>query len=172
MTSPALFQSFSPDRPLAFIGGGNMASAILGGLIQRGLSQGAVRVIEPFEAARRDVGDEGAPLGDHDGAARSARLGEIEGARDLRERRGLHAGAVGELGRAGALDAAVAGKIEELGERTVCDRRAARRRRGEHAGRPHGGVESSKKMARVAGHGVARKMWTGETETIAIVGGD
>jgi pyrroline-5-carboxylate reductase len=52
MTSPALFQSFSPDRPLAFIGGGNMASAILGGLIQRGLSQAAVRVIEPFEAAR------------------------------------------------------------------------------------------------------------------------
>jgi pyrroline-5-carboxylate reductase len=52
MTSPALFDSFSADRPLAFIGGGNMASAILGGLIQQGLSPKAVQVIEPFEEAR------------------------------------------------------------------------------------------------------------------------
>ena len=33
---------------LAFIGGGNMASAILGGLIRQGLAQSQVVVIEPF----------------------------------------------------------------------------------------------------------------------------
>ncbi len=43
---------FSPDRPLAFIGGGNMASAILGGLLRQGLEPQAVRVVEPFEPAR------------------------------------------------------------------------------------------------------------------------
>ncbi len=43
---------FTPDRPLAFIGGGNMASAILGGLIRQGLPAQAVRVVEPLAAAR------------------------------------------------------------------------------------------------------------------------
>ncbi|MDB5732417.1 MAG: pyrroline-5-carboxylate reductase [Variovorax sp.] len=38
--------------PIAFIGGGNMASAILGGLRQRGLPASAFEVVEPFEAAR------------------------------------------------------------------------------------------------------------------------
>ena len=38
--------------PLAFIGGGNMASAILGGLIQQGLTPAQVEVVEPFEEAR------------------------------------------------------------------------------------------------------------------------
>jgi pyrroline-5-carboxylate reductase len=33
---------------LAFIGGGNMASAILGGLMRQGLAQSQVVVIEPF----------------------------------------------------------------------------------------------------------------------------
>ena len=45
--------SFSPERPLAFIGGGNMASAIVGGLIQQGLAPGAVRVVEPHEPTRQ-----------------------------------------------------------------------------------------------------------------------
>ena len=49
----SLLARFSPDRPLVFIGGGNMASAILGGLVQRGLTPEAVRVVEPFEEARR-----------------------------------------------------------------------------------------------------------------------
>lgn len=50
--------SFSPDRPLAFIGGGNMASAILGGLIRQGLAAQAVRVVEPFEATRERLRQE------------------------------------------------------------------------------------------------------------------
>lgn len=37
---------------IAFIGGGNMASAIIGGLIRRGLPAAQVQVVEPFETAR------------------------------------------------------------------------------------------------------------------------
>ena len=37
---------------IAFIGGGNMASAIIGGLIARGLPAAQITVVEPFEAAR------------------------------------------------------------------------------------------------------------------------
>ena len=39
---------------IAFIGGGNMASAIIGGLLKRGLAPGQIQVIEPFaEQAER-----------------------------------------------------------------------------------------------------------------------
>ena len=41
-----------PSTRIAFIGGGNMASAIIGGLIQRGLPAAQIAVVEPFEAAR------------------------------------------------------------------------------------------------------------------------
>jgi pyrroline-5-carboxylate reductase len=40
------------DQPLAFIGGGNMASAILGGLIKQGMPANQITVVEPFEATR------------------------------------------------------------------------------------------------------------------------
>jgi pyrroline-5-carboxylate reductase len=40
---------------IAFIGGGNMASAIMGGLIRRGLPAGQVQVVEPFETARASL---------------------------------------------------------------------------------------------------------------------
>ncbi len=37
---------------IAFIGGGNMASAIIGGLIKSGLAASQIRVVEPFEEQR------------------------------------------------------------------------------------------------------------------------
>jgi pyrroline-5-carboxylate reductase len=40
-------------QTLAFIGGGNMASAIIGGLIKQGTAADRVLVVEPFEEARQ-----------------------------------------------------------------------------------------------------------------------
>jgi pyrroline-5-carboxylate reductase len=37
---------------IAFIGGGNMASAIIGGLLRQGMSAGDIEVVEPFAEAR------------------------------------------------------------------------------------------------------------------------
>lgn len=48
MTSAVL----TPDLRLAFVGGGNMASAIIGGLIRQGLPPAHLQVVEPFEPAR------------------------------------------------------------------------------------------------------------------------
>jgi pyrroline-5-carboxylate reductase len=42
----------NPQFQLGFIGGGNMASAIMGGLIKAGMTAQQLVVIEPFEAAR------------------------------------------------------------------------------------------------------------------------
>lgn len=40
------------SSPIAFIGGGNMASAIIGGLLRAGLNPARVWVVEPYEAQR------------------------------------------------------------------------------------------------------------------------
>lgn len=41
---------------VAFVGGGNMASALIGGLIAGGASAGTISVVEPLAAARRRLG--------------------------------------------------------------------------------------------------------------------
>lgn len=71
--------SFSGSRPpapgpqsIAFIGGGNMARSLIGGLVARGQAPGAIRVAEPVQALRdglaRDFGvaclDAAAPAAD------------------------------------------------------------------------------------------------------------
>jgi pyrroline-5-carboxylate reductase len=46
-------QSF--DGTIAFIGGGNMARSLIGGLVARGTQAGAIRVAEPVEALRESL---------------------------------------------------------------------------------------------------------------------
>lgn len=45
------------NERIAFIGGGNMASAIIGGLIKQGYAPGHIEVVEPFAEARRLLQD-------------------------------------------------------------------------------------------------------------------
>jgi len=56
------------SSPIAFIGGGNMASALIGGLLRTGRAPSSVWVVEPFEAQRdklqRDFGIHAWPAAD------------------------------------------------------------------------------------------------------------
>ena len=52
MTSPS--ETGTPQA-IAFIGGGNMASAIIGGLLRQGLPAAQVEVVEPFGEAREKL---------------------------------------------------------------------------------------------------------------------
>jgi pyrroline-5-carboxylate reductase len=62
LPTPATPPPASPATlpPVAFIGGGNMAGAIIGGLIRQGMPAASLEVVEPFEEARarlaRDFG--------------------------------------------------------------------------------------------------------------------
>ena len=48
----------APSSVLAFIGGGNMASAIIGGLLRAGQAPADVMVVEPFAEQRQRLADE------------------------------------------------------------------------------------------------------------------
>ena len=60
------------NQNIAFIGGGNMASAIIGGLIKRGLAASKIQVVEPFDEQRARLNQQ---YGLHVEAASGAALG-------------------------------------------------------------------------------------------------
>jgi pyrroline-5-carboxylate reductase len=52
---PSAITSARSPHPIAFIGGGNMAAALIGGLIKTGQPAEAILVVEPFEAQREKL---------------------------------------------------------------------------------------------------------------------
>lgn len=53
--APPASDTASPSHAVAFIGGGNMASALIGGLIAQGMSPAHIKVVEPSEPARTSL---------------------------------------------------------------------------------------------------------------------
>jgi pyrroline-5-carboxylate reductase len=67
----------SSQRAIAFIGGGNMAGAVIGGLIRQGMAAADIEVVEPFAEARdRLKAQYGVPAQEH-ASASLARAGLV-----------------------------------------------------------------------------------------------
>jgi pyrroline-5-carboxylate reductase len=47
--------ALAPDAHIAFIGGGNMATALIGGLLRQGLAAGRITVVEPWDEAQHKL---------------------------------------------------------------------------------------------------------------------
>lgn len=62
---------------IAFIGGGNMASAIIGGLLRQGLAPGQIEVVEPVEAARARLREQFQVLAQPEASPALARAGLV-----------------------------------------------------------------------------------------------
>jgi pyrroline-5-carboxylate reductase len=69
-------QTQTPHSPLVFIGGGNMASAMIGGLIKQGTPAQLIHVVEPFDEARQRLQQQFGltPIAEADASLQSAGL--------------------------------------------------------------------------------------------------
>ena len=67
----------APFPAIAFIGGGNMASAILGGLLRQGMAAEQIEVVEPVEAARTALREQHGVQAQAEAGARLQRAGLV-----------------------------------------------------------------------------------------------
>ena len=69
--------STAPLPAIAFIGGGNMASAIIGGLLRQGMDAGQLEVVEPLAAARTALREQHGVEAQAEAGARLQRAGLV-----------------------------------------------------------------------------------------------